>query len=58
MNTVLVIFALVGLLIFAVGAVIYLIARPANPSSPIIMVIGGLIFAVAQAILLLIAVIP
>jgi len=43
------ILAIIGLLIFIVGAVLHLFTRP---YSAIIMVIGGLVYAVAQVILL------
>jgi hypothetical protein len=43
------ILAIIGLLIFIVGAVLHLFTRP---YSVIIMVIGGLVFAVAEVILL------
>jgi hypothetical protein len=46
------VFALVGLVIFVVGAILYLVNRPVNPGTPLIMVIGGLIYAVAQIVLL------
>jgi hypothetical protein len=44
--------ALLGLILFAVGAILWLVVKPANPVHTMLMVIGGLIFAVAQIILL------
>lgn len=43
------IIAIIGLLIFIVGAALHLFTRP---NAAIIMVIGGLVFAVAEVILL------
>lgn len=45
--------ALIGLVLFAVGAILWLVVRPANPIHTMLMVIGGLIYAVAQIVLLL-----
>jgi hypothetical protein len=42
--------ALIGLFIFAVGALLWLIVKPVNPVNVILMVVGGLVFAVAQII--------
>jgi hypothetical protein len=58
MTLVLSIAALIGLIIFAVGAILHLFTNPPQPRNTLLMVVGGLVFAVAQIILLLIAVIP
>jgi uncharacterized membrane protein YhfC len=44
--------ALLGLLIFVVGAAIFLFRRPTEPSSTFLMVIGALVFAVSQVVIL------
>lgn len=49
MRTVLAIVALIGLLIFVVGAVIWFVGRPRTAT---VMVIGGLVYVVAQVFLL------
>jgi hypothetical protein len=54
MGLVLSVIALIGLIIFAVGGILYLTTNPAHPRSSLIMVIGGLVFAIAEIILLLI----
>lgn len=46
------IIALIGLIIFAVGAALHLFAKPANPSYATIMIIGGLVFAIGEIVLL------
>lgn len=50
MTTFLVAVAIIGLAIFAVGAILYLVDRPSKPVYPLLMVIGGLLFAVAEII--------
>jgi len=47
--------ALLGLIVFVVGGALYLGGRPDQARNATIMVIGGLIFAVATAIGMLIA---
>ena len=49
MTIFLAVLAIVGLLIFIAGAILHLFAQPHNV---ILMVAGGLIYAVAQVILL------
>lgn len=53
MGLVFTVIALIGLIIFAVGAVLYLIIRPTNPVNVLLMVVGGLMYAIAQVVLLL-----
>lgn len=48
--------ALVGLLIFGVGAVLFLVNRPARPLNVTLMVVGGLVWAVATIIATFIAI--
>jgi len=55
MGVVLSVVALIGLIIFIVGALMWLIVKPSQPNSVILMVVGGVVFAVAHAIILLIA---
>lgn len=52
MTLVFTIVALIGLVIFAVGAVLWLIIKPVNPVNIIMMVVGGLVFAIAEIVLL------
>ena len=47
------IIALVGLIIFVVGAALFLFTKPAHPTHTLLMVIGALIYAIAQAVLLI-----
>jgi hypothetical protein len=51
---VLTVFAVVGLIIFIVGAILFLLARPSRPVNAIIMVVGGLVWALATVIAALI----
>lgn len=51
MTTFLAVAAVIGLIVFAIGAVLFLVIRPALPIHPILMVVGGLIFAIAEVIL-------
>jgi hypothetical protein len=44
--------AVIGLVIFAVGAILFLVSRPAQPTHALIMVIGGLVFAIGEVVLL------
>jgi hypothetical protein len=55
MELLLTVAALLGLIIFVVGGALYLGRRPDTARNATIMVIGGLVFAVATAIGLLIA---
>jgi uncharacterized membrane protein YhfC len=52
MTLVFTIIALIGLIIFAIGAVLWLLIKPTNPVNVMMMVIGGLVFAVAEIVLL------
>lgn len=45
--------ALLGLILFAVGAILWLFAKPNRPTTTILMVIGGLLYAVGEGVLLL-----
>lgn len=53
MTLVFTVVALIGLIIVAVGAILWLFIKPANPLHVTLMVIGALIFAIAQSILLI-----
>jgi hypothetical protein len=53
MTLVFTVIALVGLIIFAVGAILYLFMKPTQPLHTLLMVVGGLVFAIAEAVLLL-----
>lgn len=53
MTVVFTVAAVIGLLLVAVGAVLYLFVKPANPVHAMLMVIGALIFAIAEEVLLL-----
>jgi len=53
MTLVFTVIALVGLIIFAVGAILYLFMKPTQPLHTLLIVVGGLIFAIAEAVLLL-----
>lgn len=44
--------ALLGLILFAVGAFMWLLVRPNRPVSTILMVIGGLLYAIGEGVLL------
>jgi hypothetical protein len=52
MTLVLTVVALLGLILVAVGAVLWLFIKPANPVHVTLMVVGALVFSIAQAILL------
>lgn len=47
--------AIVGLIIFVVGAILWIATRPSNARYPLIMVIGLLVWAIAAIISSLIA---
>lgn len=49
MGTVFTIAAIIGLLIFIIGAIIWLVGRP---RSAVVMVIGALVYAIAHILLL------
>jgi len=49
MTIFLAVLAIIGLIIFIVGGILHLLAKPHNV---VLMVVGGLIYAVAQTIML------
>jgi drug/metabolite transporter (DMT)-like permease len=48
MTTVFLVVALLGVILVAVGGVLYLFQRPATPTAIMLMVIGAVVYAVAQ----------
>jgi hypothetical protein len=51
METVFLILALIGLVILVVGGVLYFIQRPPHPNSIVLMVVGAVVYAIAQIVL-------
>jgi hypothetical protein len=52
MITVFAVVALIGLILFAVGAVLFIFVNPPKPVATILMVVGALVYAVAQIFLI------
>lgn len=53
MTVVFIVVAVIGLLLVAIGALLYLFQKPVQPISTLLMVLGALVFAIGEEVLLI-----